>query len=72
LHNTVSLLKFRKDPQNPLFHGVLKVWGIDNDNTELWKHRGFGTSWLPGGDGFLGECNQRYWLLLRKESQGFF
>ncbi|MFA7721106.1 hypothetical protein ABMY39_15180, partial [Lacticaseibacillus paracasei] len=31
--------------------------GIDNDNTELWKHRGFGTSWLPGGDGFLGECN---------------
>ncbi|MFH0493639.1 hypothetical protein ACG1P5_16785, partial [Lactiplantibacillus plantarum] len=52
--------------------GVLKVWGIDNDNTELWKHRGFGTSWLPGGDGFLGECNQRYWLLLRKEAQGFF
>ncbi|WP_273933380.1 hypothetical protein, partial [Lacticaseibacillus paracasei] len=46
--------------------------GIDNDNTELWKHRGFGTSWLPGGDGFLGECNQRYWLLLRKEAQGFF
>ncbi|MEE6657843.1 hypothetical protein PS381_04880, partial [Pediococcus acidilactici] len=52
--------------------GVLKVWGIDNDNTELWKHRGFGTSWLPGGDGFLGECNQGYWLLLRKEAQGFF
>ncbi|ORI58014.1 transposase, partial [Leuconostoc mesenteroides subsp. cremoris] len=26
----------------------------------------------PGGDGFLGECNQRYWLLLRKEAQGFF
>jgi hypothetical protein len=50
----------------------LKIWGIDNDNTELWKHRGFGTSWLPGGDGFLGECNQRYWLLLRKEAQGFF
>ncbi|GAX06936.1 transposase [Secundilactobacillus pentosiphilus] len=24
------------------------------------------------GDGFLGECNQRYWLLLRKEAQGFF
>ncbi|MEG6578423.1 hypothetical protein V6C66_14945, partial [Lacticaseibacillus paracasei] len=46
--------------------------GIDNDNTELWKHRGFGTSWLPGGDGFLGECNQRDWLLLRKEAQGFF
>ncbi|GFO98512.1 hypothetical protein LHEH8_02680 [Lactobacillus helveticus] len=78
LHNTVSLLKFRKDPQKSvvssphLWPGVLKVWGIDNDNTELWKHRGFGTSWLPGGDGFLGECNQRYWLLLRKEAQDFF
>ncbi|MCQ9316942.1 hypothetical protein NQ006_09200, partial [Pediococcus pentosaceus] len=27
---------------------------------------------LRSRDGFLGECNQRYWLLLRKEAQGFF
>ena len=68
-----ALAAFRRYTYRPhLRLGVLKALGIDNDNTELWKHRGFGTSQLPGGDGFLGECNQKYWLLLRKEAQGFF